>query len=91
MKFKALILAGALTTACSPSVVSPTLTTPKAVSIVVETETKHWPVQHPDGMYGHEDERYPPGPENCPVGWFNHYNNWNFVCISPSGERVFPK
>jgi hypothetical protein len=92
----ALAIAFSLTACSSPT--SPSLS-PVATSGVALTpsaaddnQTKHWPVAHPDGAFGHEDPNYPPAPWMCPRGYNVVYNGWNFVCATPyCCDHEFPR
>ena len=71
----------ALTAACGSK--NPVAPTPVA--------QLHWPVLHSDGAYGHEDQRYAPTAEQCPVGYNPFYNGHNFVCEDYMGNREMPR
>ena len=91
--YPAVALCSALA-ACSnpvaPSVSALNRTAPAPVSR--SSDTKQWPVQHPDGKFGHEDPAYPPESWQCPRGYDVVYNGWNFVCDDPTDyDREMPR
>jgi hypothetical protein len=92
----ALAIAFALTACSSPTSpsLSPAATNGVALtpSAADDNQTKHWPVPHPDGAFGHEDPNYPPAPWMCPRGYSVVYNGWNFVCATPvCCDHEFPR
>ena len=90
--YSAIALCAALAACSSP--VAPTVSALNELPGPLSTSftPKHWPVQHPDGGYGHEDPAYPPEPWQCPRGWDIIYNGNNFICDDPNSyDREMPR
>jgi hypothetical protein len=88
----ALAFAFVLAACSSPTSPSIAPTAAALPSTGTANQFKHWPVQHPDGQYGHEDPNYPPEAWQCPRAYNIVYNGWNFMCVAPvCCDREFPR